>query len=151
VTRLRARRPGRAARLAWMLSAAGTVLLVAALAWAAAAVLWRAELDRLKTRFVGELTVMTGLDEMTVALLGRLVAEPGRGQVVLVEADPNHPLLEEARATGARVIIADPGRAGTLRPVLIHLGRPAVRQVFALPALAPPVPVRPAGISHRDR
>ena len=142
MTRLRARRPGRAARLAWMLPAAGTVLLVA---------LWRAELDRLKTRFVGELTVMTGLDEMTVALLGRLVAEPGRGQVVLVEADPNHPLLEEARAAGARVIIADPGRAGTLRPVLIHLGRPAVRQVFALPALAPPVPVRPAGISHRDR
>jgi hypothetical protein len=99
---------------------------------AAAAVLWRAEIDRLKTRFVGELTVMTGLDEMTVALLGRLVTEPGRGQVVLVEADPNHPLLEEARATGARVIIADPGQAGALRPVLIHLGRPAVRQVFAL-------------------
>ena len=89
---------------------------------AAAAVLWRAEIDRLKTRFVGELTVMTGLDEMTVALLGRLVTEPGRGQVVLVEADPNHPLLEEARATGARVIIADPGQAGALRPVLIHLG-----------------------------
>ena len=99
---------------------------------AAATVLWRAELDRLKTRFVGELTVMTGLDEMTVALLGRLVAESGRGKVVLVEADPNHPLLEEARATGARVIIADPGRAGALRPVLTHLGRPAVRQVFAL-------------------
>jgi hypothetical protein len=35
VTRLRARRPGRAARLAWMLPAAGTLLLVAALAWAA--------------------------------------------------------------------------------------------------------------------
>ena len=99
---------------------------------AAAAVLWRAEIDRLKTRFVGELTVMTGLDEMTVALLGRLVAESGRGKVVLVEADPNHPLLEEARATGARVIIADPSRAGTLRPVLTHLGRTAVRQVFAL-------------------
>ena len=99
---------------------------------AAAAVLWRAEIDRLKTRFVGELTVMTGLDEMTVALLGRLVAESGKGRVVLVEADPNHPLLEEARATGARMLIADPRRAGTLRPVLTHLGRPAVRQVFAL-------------------
>jgi hypothetical protein len=99
---------------------------------AAAAVLWRAEIDRLKTRFIGELTVMTGLDEMTVALLGRLVTEAGRGKVVLVEADPNHPLLEEARAAGARVIIADPGRAGALRPVLTHLGRPAVRQVFAL-------------------
>jgi hypothetical protein len=99
---------------------------------AAAAVLWRAEIDRLKTRLVGELTVMTGLDEMTVALLGRLVTEAGRGKVVLVEADPNHPLLEEARAAGARVIIADPGRAGALRPVLTHLGRPAVRQVFAL-------------------
>jgi hypothetical protein len=99
---------------------------------AAAAVLWRTEIDRLKTRFVGDLTVMTGLDEMTVALLGRLVAESGKGRVVLVEADPNHPLLEEARATGARVIIADPGRAGTLRPVLTHLGRPAVRQFFAL-------------------
>ena len=99
---------------------------------AAIGVLWRAEIDRLKTRFVGELTVMTGLDEMTVALLGRLAAESGRGKVVLVESDPNHPLLEEAKATGARVIIADPSRAGTLRPVLTHLGRPAVRHVFAL-------------------
>jgi hypothetical protein len=99
---------------------------------AAVTVLWRAEIDRLKTRFVGELTMMTGLDEMTVALLGRLVTESGEGKVVIVEADPNHPLLEEVRATGARVIIADPSRAEALRPVLTHLGKPSVRQVFAL-------------------
>ena len=37
MTRQRARHPGRAARLAWVLPAAGTVLLVAALAWAAVA------------------------------------------------------------------------------------------------------------------
>jgi hypothetical protein len=120
--------PPLAMQLARVVCLSATFIGVAA----AAAVLWRAEIDRLKTRFVGGLTVMTGLDEMTVALLGRLVAESGKGKVVLVEADPNHPLLEEARATGARVIIADPGRAGTLRPVLTHLGRPAVRQVFAL-------------------
>ena len=120
--------PPLAMQLARVVCVAATFIGVAA----AAAVLWRTEIDRLKTRFVGELTVMTGLDEMTVALLGRLVAESGQGKVVLVEADPNHPLLEEARATGARVFIADPGRAGTLRPVLTHLGRPAVRQVFAL-------------------
>src|SRR5215831_10671314 len=99
---------------------------------AAVTVLWRAEIDRLKTRFVGELTMMTGLDDMTVALLGKLVTESGEGKVVIVEADPNHPLLEEVRATGARVIIADPSRAEALRPVLTHLGRPSVRQVFAL-------------------
>jgi hypothetical protein len=99
---------------------------------AAVTVLWRAEIDRLKTRFVGELTMMTGLDGMTVALLGKLVAESGERRVVIVEADPNHPLLEEVRATGARVIIADPSRAEALRPVLTHLGRPSVRQVFAL-------------------
>jgi TrkA-N domain len=99
---------------------------------AAGAVLWRREIDRLKTRFVGELTMMTGLDEMTLALLRKLVADSGAHRVVVVEADPNHPLLEETRATGARVIIADPGRAVSLRPVLTHLGKPSVRQVFAL-------------------
>jgi hypothetical protein len=99
---------------------------------AAVTVLWRAEIDRLKTRFVGELTMMTGLDDMTVALLGKLVAESGERKVVIVEADPNHPLLEEVRATGARVIIADPSRAEALRPVLTHLGKPSVQRVFAL-------------------
>ena len=99
---------------------------------AAAAVLWRREIDRVKTRFVGELTVMTGLDEMTVALLGKLVGESGGRRVVVVEADPGHPLLEEVRAAGARVIIGDPGRAEVLRPVLTHLGRSSARRVFAL-------------------
>ena len=37
MTRQGARRPDRATRLAWVLPAAGTVLLVAALAWAAVA------------------------------------------------------------------------------------------------------------------
>ena len=99
---------------------------------AAGAVLWRVEVDRLKTRFVGELTMMTGLDAMTLALLGKLVSDSGANRVVVVEPDPNHPLMEEARATGARVIIADPARAQSLRPVVTHLGKPSVRQVYAL-------------------
>lgn len=99
---------------------------------AAATVLWRREIDRQKTRFLGELMTVTGLDEMTVALLSKFVAESSGRRVVLVEPDPNHPLLEEVRATGARVIIADPKSPDALRPVLIHLGKPAARWMFAL-------------------
>ena len=68
--------PPLAMQLARVVCLSATFIGVAA----AAAVLWRAEIDRLKTRFVGELTVMTGLDEMTVALLGRLVTESGKGR-----------------------------------------------------------------------
>jgi hypothetical protein len=99
---------------------------------AAAAMLWRREIDRHKTRFLSELTVVTGLDPMSVALVDKFVAESSGRRVVLVEPDPNHPLLEEARATGARVIIADPKRPEAMRPVLLHLSKPAVRRVFAL-------------------
>ncbi len=99
---------------------------------AAAAVLWRQEIDKHKTRFLGELTVITGLDAMTVSLLDKFVTESSGRRVVLVESDPNHALLEEARATGARVIIDDPTRPDALRPVLTHLGKPAARRMFAL-------------------
>jgi hypothetical protein len=103
---------------------------------AAVTVLWRTEIERFKTHFVSELTVLTGLDAMTLALLRELVTRsPGR-KVVIIESDPGHPMLEEARATGARVIIGDPASPEDLRHVLTHRGRSSARTLFALHASA---------------
>ena len=60
-------------------------------------------MDRLRARVVRDATIFTGLDPMTMPLLQRL-AETGRpASIVVIEPDRSHPLLDEARATGARV------------------------------------------------
>ena len=82
-------------------------------ALAAAAVLWRQPLDRLHARFARDATVFTGLDAMTMPLLWRLAGAGRPGRIVVIEPDSGHPLLEEARATGARVMIGDPATAGS--------------------------------------
>src|SRR5208283_5153764 len=72
---------------------------------AAAAVLWREPLGRFRSRFVREATVFTGLDALTMPLLRRL-ADTGRpASIVVIEPDASHPLLEEARATGAHIMV----------------------------------------------
>ena len=77
-------------------------------ALAAAAVLWRQPLGRLRARLVRDATVLTGLDTLTMPLLQRLAQTRRRGSIVVIEPDGSHPMLAEARATGARVMIADP-------------------------------------------
>jgi hypothetical protein len=101
-------------------------------ALAAASVLWREPLGRLRARFVRDAVVLTGLDAMTLPLLRRL-AQTGRpSSIVVVEPDSSHPLLEEARATGVRVMIGHPTSARVLLPVLAGRQGCALSRLYAL-------------------
>jgi hypothetical protein len=116
------------------LQLARTVCLGAALvgALAAAAVLWRQPIGRLRARLVKDATILTGLDAMTIPLLRRLTVAGPRSHVVVIEPDPRHPLLEEARSTGAQIVVADPTSSRVLTPLLRGLRGPQLRYLFAL-------------------
>lgn len=73
-----------------------------------AAVLWRQPVNRLRARIVRDATIVTGLDSMTIPLLQRLAQTFRPGSIVVIEPDASHPLLDEARATGARVMVGQP-------------------------------------------
>jgi hypothetical protein len=113
----------------------GAVVCLAATlvgALAAAAVLWRKPVSRLLARAVSDATVLTGLDAMTLPLLQRL-AQAGRpGRIIVIEPDGSHPMLDEARATGARVMIGDPTSARMLQPVLAGWRGCALSYLYAL-------------------
>ncbi len=113
---------------------ARTVCLGATLVGAAAvaAVLWREPIGRLRARMVRDATVLTGLDAMTIPLLRRLAPARRRGNLVVIEPDGNHPLLDEARGTGARIMIADPASARVLMPVLRGWRGCALSYLYAL-------------------
>jgi hypothetical protein len=57
---------------------------------------------------VKDATVVTGLDAMTIPRLHRLTAAGRPSSVVVIEPDHSHPLLDEAWATGAQIVVADP-------------------------------------------
>jgi hypothetical protein len=98
----------------------------------AAAVLWQQPVGRLRARLVKDATVLVGLDAMTISLLRKL-AEAGRpGGIVVIEPDPGHALLDAARATGARIMIADPASPQVLLPVLAGRRGCALRYLYAL-------------------
>jgi hypothetical protein len=116
------------------LQLASSVCLGATFAGAvvAAAVLWRQPVGRLRARLVRDATVFVGLDVMSVSLLRRL-AQAGRpGRIVVIEPDASHPLLDDARATGARIMIADPTSPHVLLPVLAGGRGCALRYLYAL-------------------
>jgi hypothetical protein len=99
---------------------------------AAAAVLWRQPIGRLRARLVSDATVLVGLDAMTIPLLRKL-AEAGRpGGIVVIEPDALHPLLDEARATGARIMTANPTLPNALLPVLAGRRGCALSYLYAL-------------------
>lgn len=101
-------------------------------ATAAAAVLWRQPVGRLRARLVKDATILTGLDTMTIPLLDRLTAAGPASSVVVIEPDRNHPLLEEARSTGAQIMVADPRSEHVLRPLVRGLRGPQLRYLYAL-------------------
>ena len=106
-------------------------------ALAAAAVLWRQPVGRLRARLVKDATVLTGLDAMTLPLLRRLTSIGPENRVVVIEPDGRHPLLNEARATGAQIVVASPMSERVLMPLLRGLRGPQLRYLFALhPELA---------------
>ena len=116
------------------LQLARTVCLGAALvgALAVAAVLLRQPIDRLMARLVKDATILTGLDAMTIPLLRCLTSAGSPHRVVVIEPDGRHPLLEEARGTGARVVVADPMLPRVLMPLLKGLRGPQLRYLFSL-------------------
>ena len=112
----------------------GIISLAATLAGAlvVAAVLWREPLGRLRARLVWDVTVLTGLDALTMPLLQRLAQTRRPTSIVVIEPDSGHALLAEARATGARVMIADPASPRVLLPVLAGRRGCALRYLYAL-------------------
>jgi hypothetical protein len=99
-----------------------------------AVVLWRQPLDRLRARLVRDATIVTGLDTMTIPVLQRLAQTFRPGSIVVIEPDPSHPLLAEARATGARVMIGQPSSPRVLLPVIAGGRGCALRRLYALRA-----------------
>ena len=81
---------------------------------------------------VKEATILTGLDALTIPLLRRLASGRPGNRIVVIEPDRRHPLLETARATGARIVVASPGSARTLRPLLSGRPGPQLRYLYSL-------------------
>ena len=81
---------------------------------------------------VKEATILTGLDALTIPLLRRLTSGRPGNRIVVIEPDGRHPLLETARATGARIVVASPGSARTLRPLLGGRPGPPLRYLYSL-------------------
>jgi hypothetical protein len=102
-------------------------------ALAVASVLWREPLSRLRSRFARNATVFTGLDQLTLPLLRELAgAAQSPRQIIVIEADEAHPLLDEARLTGARVIIGNPASPRLLQPIISGLRGCALNRLYAL-------------------
>lgn len=112
----------------------GVVCIAATLTGAlvAATVLWRQPLDRLLARVVRDATIVTGLDSLTMPVLQRLAEIHRPGSIVVIEPDRNHPLLDEARATGARVMIGLPASPRVLKPIIAGWRGCALRRLYAL-------------------
>jgi hypothetical protein len=121
--------PPQALQVAQVLGLAAT--LTGALA--AGSALWRPPVDRLRSLLTRQATVFTGLDPLTIPLLGRLAETAGSlGRVIVIEPDQAHPLLDAARATGARVITGAPASPALLGPVIAGWRGPALGHLYAL-------------------
>jgi hypothetical protein len=121
-------------RLPLALQLARTVCLGATLVGflAAAAILWRQPVGRIRARLVKDATILTGLDAMTIPLLRHLTSIGPENRVVVIEPDGRHPLLAEVRSTGAQIVVADPASARVLTPMLRGWRGPQLRYLFAL-------------------
>ena len=98
----------------------------------AASVLWREPLNRLRARAVSDAIVLTGLDALTIPLLQHMAQTRRRSSIVVIEPDSSHPRLAEARATGAKVMVADPASPRILLPVLAGRRGCALSYLYAL-------------------
>jgi hypothetical protein len=112
----------------------GIVCLGATLvsAVAVAAVLWRQPVDRLRARLVRNAVIVTGLDAMTIPFIAELARTGRPASIVVIEPDAAHPLLDDARATGVRVMIGQPALPRVLLPVIAGNRGCALRRLYAL-------------------
>jgi hypothetical protein len=98
----------------------------------AAAVVWHQPVDRMRARLVRDATIFTGLDAMTMPLLERLAQTFRPASIVVIEPDASHPLLDQARATGAHVMIGEPSSPRVLLPVIAGSRGCALLRLYAL-------------------
>ena len=113
----------------------GTVVCPAATlvgALAVVAVVWHQPVDRLMARLVRDAVIVTGLDAMTIPFLAELARTGRPASIVVIEPDASHPLLDDARATGARVMIGQPALPRVLLPVIAGNRGCALRRLYAL-------------------
>jgi hypothetical protein len=99
---------------------------------AVAAVLWHHPVDRLQARLVRDAVIVTGLNAMTIPFLAELARTGRPASIVVIEPDAAHPLLDEARATGVRVMIGHPALPRLLLPVIAGNRGCALRRLYAL-------------------
>ncbi len=100
---------------------------------ALASVLWQQPLDRLQSRFAREAVIFTGLSAATIPLLRQLAKEARRPRdIIVIEPDDDHPLLEEAKLTGAHVVIGDPESPHLLQPIICAWRGCALSYLYAL-------------------
>jgi hypothetical protein len=100
---------------------------------AVGSVLWRQPLDRLQSRFAKDATIFTGLAPLTIPLLKQLTkAARSPRAIIVIEPDEDNALLEEARLTGARVVIGDPASPDILRPIISAWRGCALSHLYAL-------------------
>jgi hypothetical protein len=100
-------------------------------------VLWREPVQRLQSRFTAHATVFTGLDTLTLPVLRRLTRVPNPQAIIVIEPDETNQLLDEARATGARVIMGEPTSRGLLEPIISGWRGCALDRLYALSARVP--------------
>jgi len=102
-------------------------------ALAVASVLWRQPIDRLQSRFAYDATIFTGLSPLTIPLLKQLTkAARSPRSIIVIEPDEDNALLEEARLTGARIVIGDPASPLILRPIVSAWRGCALSNLYAL-------------------
>lgn len=100
---------------------------------AVASVLWRKPLDRLQSRFAYDVTIFTGLNDLSMPLLKRLTRDARSPRaIIVIEPDDKNPLLEEARLTGARVVIGPPNSPHILRPIIAAARGCALTHLYAV-------------------
>jgi hypothetical protein len=105
--------------------------LIGALAVTAA--LWLRPVQLLRPRLVRDATVFTGLDVLTLPLLRQLAETATRPQdIIVIEPDETHPLLDEARGTGARVILGNPSSSRLLQPIIASRRGCSLSRLYAL-------------------
>ncbi len=100
---------------------------------AVASVLWRQPLDRLQSRFANDATIFAGLSPLTIPVLKQLTkAARSPRAIIVIEPDEDNALLEEARLTGARLVIGDPASPDILRPIISAWRGCALSNLYAL-------------------
>jgi hypothetical protein len=120
--------PPLALQLGQVVCLAATLIGALAVLWA----LWRQPADRLRLRFARDVTLVTGLDGPAIALLRRLAQTRNPRNVIVIEPDEDHPLLQEARLTGAYVISGNPASERLLRPIISGWRHCALSYLYAL-------------------